>query len=220
MTTLVIVFVLAWVLLGLAAYWWLARRGHRSRWWLLLAVLLGPVLAATVKDRAEREPHALEHWQSGDQLGGCPRIVIGLDGSAESERALRSVLDLLPDGVGTLMLATVVDYDAPDEADADSRIARARERLAELEPSASRAGRAVSCEVLAGPPTEALLRCAADQQADLIVVGRRGHGMSTRLLGSVATNLVHKSPAPVLIGPPAVPAAGSREAADTRRLER
>jgi nucleotide-binding universal stress UspA family protein len=217
---LVILFALVWVAIGLAAYWWMARRGHRSRWWLLLAALLGPIFAATVKDRAEREPRAVEHWRAGERYGGWPRILVGIDGSEESEQALHGVLDLLPDGVGTLMLATVVDYDAPGEADTDDQLSRAHDRLAQLQEVASgRSTRAVDCEVLTGPPAEALLRCAADQEVDLVVVGRRGRGMSTRLLGSVATQLLRTPSLPVLLAAPAPHESHAVRDADTRRQD-
>lgn len=203
-TTLVIVFALVWVLVGLAAYWWLARRGHRSQWWLLVAALLGPFFAAAAQDRAEREPRTLEHWPSADETqAGRPRILVGVDGSVESERALRSVLDWLPDDVGTLLLVSVVDFDAEAEADTDTRLAQAYQRLDEAVGWSG--SREVSREVVAGAPADTLLRRAADRQADLIVVGRRGRGMSTRLLGSVAVSVVRRSALPVLIGPTAMP---------------
>jgi nucleotide-binding universal stress UspA family protein len=51
------------------------------------------------------------------------------------------------------------------------------------------------------PPARALLD--ASKSADLVVVGRRGHGALTGLLlGSVCTELLHHAHCPVTIVPP------------------
>jgi len=213
-----VVFALAWVLIGLASFWWMARHGHRSRWWLLIAALLGPIFAVAARERAERTPREIEHWLSRGTPGGWPRVLIGVDGSAESEQALRSVVDLLGPGVGTLLLVTVVDYDADAETDdGDPRLAQAHDRL--VQTASGLSGREVACEVVAGTPAAALLRCAAEQKADLIVVGRRGHGMSTHLLGSVSAALLRATRTPVLIGA-AVPSPARRKGVRTGRQDR
>ncbi|SCG43315.1 hypothetical protein [Micromonospora halophytica] len=36
---------------GLASALWMARRGHRDRLWMLIAVALGPVLAVIAPER-------------------------------------------------------------------------------------------------------------------------------------------------------------------------
>ena len=63
----------------------------------------------------------------------------------------------------------------------------------------------VNREVLAGPPGEALSRYASDHEMDVVVVGRRGRGMSERLLGSVSAYLVRHSEVPVLVVEPRTP---------------
>ena len=57
-------------------------------------------------------------------------------------------------------------------------------------------------EVLVGPPGSALRDFADKQDADLIVVGRHGRGLSERLLGSVSADLVAHSAVPVLVVEP------------------
>ncbi len=55
-----------------------------------------------------------------------------------------------------------------------------------------------------GRASEALIREAAERDAVMIVVGTHGEGMlAGALLGSTAYRLVHRSPVPVLIVPPA-----------------
>ena len=124
-------------------------------------------------------------------------VLVGVDGSPESDAALRAVLDLLPGRLGRLIAAEVVDYDAADSDDWRGRQAAARAHFADVHTACGQ--RNVECEVLAGPPAQALLRCAHEQDVDLIAVGRRGRGLSVRLLGSVADELTRTAPVPVLV---------------------
>ena len=99
-----------------------------------------------------------------------------------------------------LVLAEVVCYEATED-DTHAALDAASARLAA---SAARAGGVpVRFEVLAGPPGETLRRFAEEQDMDLLVVGRRGRGLSARLLGSVSADLVHHSSVPVLVVEPA-----------------
>lgn len=52
------------------------------------------------------------------------------------------------------------------------------------------------------PAGPALRGFAERQDMDLLVVGRRGKGMSSRLLGSMSAELVEHSPVPVLVTGP------------------
>jgi nucleotide-binding universal stress UspA family protein len=59
-----------------------------------------------------------------------------------------------------------------------------------------------SFQVRAGDPAQELERVARERQADLLVVGRRGHTVVHRLLlGSVANRLLHHADRPVLVVP-------------------
>ena len=70
-----------------------------------------------------------------------------------------------------------------------------RRRCEEVEPPDSRL---VRSQVVRGHPAQVLLDAAAD--ADLLVVGRRGHGsFAEALLGSVSQHCVHHAHCPVLI---------------------
>jgi nucleotide-binding universal stress UspA family protein len=132
------------------------------------------------------------------------RIVVGVDGSPASRRALRWALDqaALTGGVVNAVLA----WQLPP-TDAWFTLADLAERLAE-QAEGTLAG-AVAAEVGDRPvtvetlvveehPVAALLRAA--KGADLLVVGSRGHGAFTgALLGSVSHYCTQHADCPVVV---------------------
>ena len=80
----------------------------------------------------------------------------------------------------------------------------AQERLASLvEEHPLEPGR-ITTAVLSGPPAQAIVRYAEEQQADLIVVGSHGRGAVSRLLlGSVAERVLHLAGRSVFVVPAA-----------------
>ena len=53
-----------------------------------------------------------------------------------------------------------------------------------------------------GPPVDAILACAAEIAADLIVLGSHGRdGLGHLLFGSTAERVLHKAPCPTLVVP-------------------
>jgi len=150
-----------------------------------------------------------------DRLGTNEgRIVVGVDGSAESLRALRWALREATLRDVTLVAVTAwhdpssYDLGHPYPRDLEEEEHAARSTLNEAiravadEPGAE----AIAREVIEGLPSSTLCRMADD--ADLLVLGARGRGgMASLLVGSVADWCVHHSVAPVVI----VPAAGTRK---------
>jgi nucleotide-binding universal stress UspA family protein len=62
------------------------------------------------------------------------------------------------------------------------------------------AGARAATQVLYGPPAETLAEAASAGDADLLVVGSRGHGAVARvLLGSTSDRVVHVASMPVLV---------------------
>lgn len=91
----------------------------------------------------------------------------------------------------------------PWEFDAFQRVAQRIQARALKEVSCD--GVAVSSEIHQGPAAAVLLTASKD--ADLLVVGSRGHGGFTNLLlGSVSSQIAHHAPCPVLIIRPKHPA--------------
>jgi nucleotide-binding universal stress UspA family protein len=202
MGTWQVVAVAIWIGTGLLTGLWMARRGHDWRW-TLIAVAIGPLFVPIALERVERRPRIASTGNDGapatrSETSG-PRVLVGIDGSEEAEQALGTALRLLGARCGLVVVAEVVSYDAT-EPDARHTVEAAE---GHLEDAASVTGDApVNREVLAGPPGEALNQYARDYDMDVIVVGRRGRGLSERLLGSVSSYLLKNSEVPVLVVEP------------------
>ncbi|SDJ95229.1 Nucleotide-binding universal stress protein, UspA family [Actinopolyspora mzabensis] len=133
------------------------------------------------------------------------RVVVGVDGSSGAAEALSWALRYASNSgaeVTALIAWTHPSYyglGAPiPEEDIDQR---AEQRLSQAVADAvSQLGVDVGIRqrVVRGIPAGALLDAAED--ADLLVVGSRGHGGFTgALLGSVSQHCVHHAPCPVVV---------------------
>jgi nucleotide-binding universal stress UspA family protein len=75
----------------------------------------------------------------------------------------------------------------------------ARRILREVTDAAGKVGVPVETKILAGIPSEDIVRLAGELPADLIIMGTHGRaGVSHLLLGSVAEKVVRRAPCPVL----------------------
>ncbi|HET8994372.1 MAG TPA: universal stress protein [Rhodococcus sp. (in: high G+C Gram-positive bacteria)] len=197
------VFIGVWVLTGLATGLWMARKGHDARW-TIIAVILGPLFVPIAFERIEQNPRSVASepvamWGAGGEGSDGLRVMVGFDGSKEAEQALRTARQLFAPGGGVLELVAVVSYD--DGADVHSEVlGRAKERL---EAAASDAGEVpVGYAVIAGPAGRSLRWFATEQHADVLVIGKRGRGLSKQMMGSVAAYLTEHCPVPVLVVDP------------------
>jgi nucleotide-binding universal stress UspA family protein len=157
------------------------------------------------RGRLARPAHA--HQKDGEPM----RIVVGVDGSAGSHAAaalvaamtwptattvhLVSILDpgtWIPPGPGVPSPAGLVgEREVTAYLKAEQRALRAEFTETEL---------ATERSVVTGRPGEALVDEAARLDADLVVVGSRGHGqIAALLLGSVSAEVVDRAPCPVLV---------------------
>lgn len=209
---MIVVALLVWVTIGAGLGLYQARRGHWRWIWLLYAVA-GPFALNLVRLVEENErlsqPIPLEAQTGGPRPG--LRVLAGVDGSIEALDAVRSALDLLGHRSGDVTLAMVVQYEINEVGSADAALAEPWRDgcTAVLEEArsviAGRAGFQPSTVLLSGAPAETLRRYARSEAFDLIVVGRRGKGLSRFLLGSCASQLVKQASVPTLIVPPAGP---------------
>jgi nucleotide-binding universal stress UspA family protein len=145
-------------------------------------------------------------------------IVVGTDGSETASRALREAADLAKSTGATLHVVSAYERasgahlsgeDTPEratwmvgpDAQVDSVLDTAAGGL-------HAEGMEVQSHARAGDPADALLDVAAEQDADLIVIGNKGMtGTKRFLLGSVPNKISHHAPCSVLIvrtteGPP------------------
>lgn len=141
--------------------------------------------------------------------GIVPRIVAGIDGSPSSLAALRWAVrqaGLTGGSVEAVMAwqypATMTGYGwapiavvEPGEYEENAQKALA-EAVAAVDTSGGDVP--ISQWVQQGNPAQVLIDAAAD--ADLLVVGSRGHGgFAEVLLGSVSMHCVHHAPCPVAV---------------------
>ena len=145
------------------------------------------------------------------------RIVVGVDGSANAQRAVGLLNRLPAPRGGHVTLVSAVDHTgvpshplAPRAAaatlvaevkriNADS-MAQAEKALASAEAVLTGAGWRVRTRVTVGAPLRELLAIVDSADADLLVVGARGvGGMHRLLLGSVAEGALNRCPVPVLV---------------------
>ncbi|MBX7446912.1 universal stress protein [Mycolicibacterium sp. 3033] len=199
-TATIVVAAVGWILIGLLSGIWMARRGFDALW-ILLAAPLGPLFVPIAVERVRRRPDDAEATPSESLPAGTgPRILIGVDGSPESVHAMTTALHTLGSQGSVLVLAEVVNYEAAESGDGADMDAATRR----LEAAANRVEvpAAVHTRVLVGAPGPALREFAARQGFDILVVGRRGRGLSRHVLGSVSTDLVTHSTVPVLVVEP------------------
>lgn len=132
-------------------------------------------------------------------------ILVALDGSTHSDRALAEAIDLAAAGAGRLTLISVgapptvwpsaYVVVVPDGALQDAAQAVVDEAAATVPDDVP-----VSKAVRVGRPSDEIVATAKEQHHDLIVMGARGRGAVTSLLlGSVSHAVLNQSPAAVLV---------------------
>jgi nucleotide-binding universal stress UspA family protein len=192
-----IIVALAWGLLGVSTALVMGRRGHQPFMWLMLAIVFGPlVLPLAVNALIHDRPGLFQRLSTGRRGAGNVDVLAGTDGSPEAESACRSAIHMLGSRLGRLTLAAVVDYDVAVGSGLAEENERARTGLMR---TADATGLRPETLLLSGRPAEVLRKYAVEEGYDLIVVGRRGHGASRLLLGSVADALARGGEVPVLI---------------------
>jgi nucleotide-binding universal stress UspA family protein len=140
-----------------------------------------------------------------------PGIIVGIDGSGHSRRALEWAISEAAIRRTPLTVLTVhqlvrgwsaaVEYPGDEDLTAHARKVAQEETDIALErlPAEARPPE-VTVRAVGGLPAEEILRAGAD--ADMIVVGSRGAGgFAKLLLGSVGTQVTHHARCPVVVIP-------------------
>jgi nucleotide-binding universal stress UspA family protein len=132
-------------------------------------------------------------------------ILVAVDGSAHSARAVAEAVDLATAGSGSLMLISVgvpprIWPSAYTVLVPDSEIEHAAQTVVDEAAAAVPEEISVSKLVGVGRPADTIVATAKAGNHDLIVMGARGRGGATSLLlGSVSHAVLNQSPAAVLI---------------------
>jgi nucleotide-binding universal stress UspA family protein len=130
-------------------------------------------------------------------------ILVALDGSADSQTALRHAVTLARDQNAILTLLTVVPHTAtpvgpgvappPETAESHNEIIKAA--LLEIPKDVG-----VTTRLEHGEIAPTILKALAAGNYDLMVMGSHGHSRVHRaLLGSVSERVLHKAAVPVLM---------------------
>lgn len=134
-------------------------------------------------------------------------IVLALDGSEASERAIPLAEDLAKQSGGRIIVGHVRELVVGRgggqtlNANEDELEASVRATAAKLAESGIDTTVEVATSGMGGP-AHALAEIAEREHADVIVAGTRGHGpVAGLLLGSVTQRLLHIAPCPVLVMP-------------------
>jgi len=149
---------------------------------------------------------------SGQSDSGVPtKIVVGTDGSVTAERAVNKATALAkavgaeliivaafnnrgPTGVASVGISIDAGWVAAAQGAAESVAKEAAEK------ASAQGVTTVSHQVVAGEPSEVLIRVTEEQHADLLVVGSKGMQATARfLLGPIANKVSRKVDCDLLI---------------------
>ena len=133
------------------------------------------------------------------------KILVPVDGSAYSLKAVETACDLAKAQAPATIVLTAVAVQIPELEEgvyiAEKMKVQAEIALAKAKDVAQ--GKGVTAEVIlatGASPADEIVQVAKDQQADLIVIGSRGLAGKTRsFLGSTASQVVTYSPCSVLV---------------------
>jgi nucleotide-binding universal stress UspA family protein len=148
------------------------------------------------------------------------RVVLGLDGSQDSMRAIPYAVEQAGDG-GKIVVVHVRELlvgragGLPLAVNEDEIEAGVRRQVDDLK-SAGIASELKLISAVAGGPAHVIADVAREVNADVIIVGTRGHRqIASLIIGSVTHKLLHMTPCPVLAVPPAAGGADSRVGSPT-----
>jgi nucleotide-binding universal stress UspA family protein len=137
------------------------------------------------------------------------KILVAIDFSENSDRALDTAIDLAPKFGASIDLVHALNFPMPGlspyEISAPEDYMRAcrnsaKEALEKTKARVHEAGITVRTHLVDAPASGALCRVAEECGSDLLVMGTRGHsGVKHILMGSVAEHTLRHAPCNVLI---------------------
>jgi nucleotide-binding universal stress UspA family protein len=133
------------------------------------------------------------------------KILVAIDGLPGSEKAFETAVSLAQERGGQVTALGVLHRPADPEVDrlAEPSRQQARRHLEEVLEAATNYARSrgvlVSSILREGHPAEAIVTCAEEQQAELLVLGSHNGSASRTGLGGTADQVSSHSPCTVMI---------------------
>ena len=143
------------------------------------------------------------------------RILIATDGSKGAQAAVREgvarAAEVGAEAIFVTVRSRIYMLGEPwYQGQLTRQLAEARAALDDAERIAKEHGVAYDSEIFEGDAAPTIAAVAKLRQADLVVVGSRGHGaLASAAIGSVSRSLLSRSPVPVMV---VCDRAGSRDA--------
>lgn len=143
------------------------------------------------------------------------RLLVPVDFSQSSSRALRHAIELAAESGGSLTIVHVVSADygllglgRDDSRDLDRSLQeQAADRLRAFADEHINRNVAADLEVRVGRPAEEIVAAATESRSDAIVLSTRGvTGLDRYFIGSVADRVARLAPCPLFLIPPERPA--------------
>jgi nucleotide-binding universal stress UspA family protein len=197
---------LAIVVVTMIVVGYLATRWGRDAFgWLLLAAALGPFAIIALLGTRQRDierPEAFEHRGERRSREAQKVIVVGCDGSEQSERAARYAGAEYRDA-DEIVLVSVFPREARPRKDDGGALKEHEQRIEACTSESMNILRSAKLNtrmiVGYGTPGEEIVRAAEEEKADAIVVGKRGAGLTKALLGSVSDYVLKHAKQPVVV---------------------
>lgn len=128
------------------------------------------------------------------------RIVLGFDGSDHARRAAaRAALVALDEQSAVVVVNAVAAPPIGDLSPSAAELESQRRLLAEAQALLEDRGVEVKSVERTGEPARVIVEVAREIDADLVVVGTRGHNLLERALGSISAYVVQHAPCDVLV---------------------
>ncbi|MEX2247569.1 MAG: universal stress protein [Dehalococcoidia bacterium] len=179
------------------------RWGRDPFGWALLAAAMGPFAIVGLIGTRQSDVRRAPAFELGDGAARRPageRILAACDGSDISVELARHLAMTHADA--EVLVLAVLPHESRPGADPASQADHDR-RVEDMTAEALRVLRDANVPVREivgyGSPGEVILRCADEERADVIAVGRRGSGLSRAMLGSVSDHVVKHATRPVVI---------------------
>jgi nucleotide-binding universal stress UspA family protein len=179
------------------------RWGRDPFGYALLAAVLGPIAIIALIGSRQSDRTRVHRFEGARGAAGTRRVLVPVDGSAWSKRAAEAVTGLGLDGAEAVVLTVLPLETQPRQGAPAPQLQEHEREVARLTGDATRtfsaAGVPARVIVGYGAPGEEIIEAANEEGAEMIVVGRRGAGLTKSLLGSVSDHVVKHAGVPVVV---------------------